>query len=112
MPAMNPKPAILGSRPARSTGEGNYNQRVDGDFKEVLDQYGEVANIIFRKGKCQNPDCGAIGQIYRKDNDYNICLACSTIQNDGIPEGIEERERRAEREMGDFRRTMSNNRFK
>ncbi len=112
MPAMNPKAANLGSRPARNTGESSNNQRVDGGFKAIEDKYGSIIDVRFQQGKCQNPECGVRGQIFRKENSYNICLACSTIQNDGIPEGIEERERRNEREMGDFRRNMSNDRYK
>jgi hypothetical protein len=87
MPAMNPKAANLGSRPARSTGESSYNQRVDGDFYGIENKYGDVIDVAYNKGICHNPDCGEIGQIFRSDNDLNICLACMVVQNDGNPGG-------------------------
>lgn len=109
---LKPYSANLGSRPARSTGESSYNQRVDGDFYETENKYGEIIDVSYNMGRCRNPDCGEIGQIFRSDNDLNICLACMVVQNDGIPEGIIEKQRREERDMSNFRRSMSKKRYK
>jgi hypothetical protein len=98
---LKPYPANLGSRPARTTGEGDFNQRVDGDFFETTNKYGEITDVSYHMGRCRNPDCGEIGQIFRMENDLNICVACFVVQNDGIPEGNGKMSNRAKKRLND-----------
>lgn len=98
---MIPRAANLGSRPARNTGESAFGQRADSDLREVMDERGVIVDVKYKKSKCRA--CGAIGTIYRRENDLTICMACSVIQNDGNPEG----EKSKDESMGNFRRALS-----
>jgi hypothetical protein len=101
---MIPRAANLGSRPARNTGESAFGQRADSDLREVMDERGVIIDVKYNKSKCRA--CGAIGTIYRRENDLTICMACNVVQNDGIPEGIKEDPKEKKNEMGRFRTAL------
>lgn len=109
---MIPQAARLGSRPARSTGESDFGQRADTDFKEIMDERGVIVDVKYHKVACRA--CGAIGYIYNGENDYKICAACNVIQNDGIPEGRKMSKKEQKRQIEQFKAnmTMNNETFK
>ena len=110
MTIMNPRPANLGSRPARSTGENPFGQRADGDFVSIKDEDGFEVDVQWKHVYCLNPACGAKDSIYNAENGYHVCAVCQTIQNDGKPNGGKSN-RAIKREMEEFKAFLTDGKF-
>jgi len=104
---MIPQAARLGSRPARNTGENPFGQRADGNFEEIIDKRGVLIDVKYDKIACRA--CGKIGYIHNAENGLKVCMACSVIQNDGVPEGRRELSKTKKKKMlRDFTMSLGN----
>jgi|WetSurMetagenome_2_1015567.scaffolds.fasta_scaffold69575_4 hypothetical protein len=104
---MIPSAAHLGSRPARNTRESAFGQRADSNFKEIIDKRGVLVDVKYNKSKCRA--CGEEGTVYNSENDLKICLACSVIQNSGVPEGEKASNREIKRQLEQFKASLTTN---